>query len=238
MWSANSMKWVYSPIYYTSSDQLTFIVDFALNLLTIKQENPLLLKDFSMPLGWRNNISSVSNSSDLALGTIGTYGTSNLTEIAELSLMQIEREHNNDISKPELLTNGTSIVSIKNVSKINPSSFEVSLSAISKPFVLVLADLYDPFWIASVNGKNIPSDPIGGGINGFMINETGQLNINIHYEPQKWFGYGLIITSIILLVYTCYLICSSISISHLFKICGMTFPNARRKIGSKFKEFG
>lgn len=38
------------------------------------------------------------------------------------------------------------------------------------------------------------------GTNGFVVNQTGQLDIMIEYGPQKWFDSGIIIVQAILIV--------------------------------------
>ena len=72
--------------------------------------------------------------------------------------------------------------------KLNPTLYKVQLNA-TEPFILGLAESYDPLWIAYVNGEKIRSKPLYSLINGFWINQTGLLEITIEYEPQKWFSY-------------------------------------------------
>jgi len=55
--------------------------------------------------------------------------------------------------------------------------------------MLVFTEAYDPLWVAYVNGEKINSIPLYGVINGFWINQTGQLTITIEYEPQRWFNH-------------------------------------------------
>jgi len=79
--------------------------------------------------------------------------------------------------------------------KINPTLWKVSVNA-AKPFMLSFAESYDPLWEARVykNGKlveKVRSIPLYGVINGFWIDETGNLTIVIRYVPQDWFELGL-----------------------------------------------
>ena len=69
-----------------------------------------------------------------------------------------------------------------------------------KPFMLVFAEAYDPLWEARVykNGElveRVRSVPVYGVINGFWINETGNLTVVIRYVPQDWFELGLKISA-------------------------------------------
>lgn len=66
-------------------------------------------------------------------------------------------------------------------------------------FMLSIAESYDPSWKATVykDGKKIDtinSIPIYSIINGFWIPETGDIEIIISYEPQKWFYAGLLVS--------------------------------------------
>ena len=78
---------------------------------------------------------------------------------------------------------------------VNPTLKIVGVDA-KKPFLLVFAESYDPLWEADVykNGilvEKVRSIPVYGVINGFWINQTGNLTIIIRYLPQRWFELGL-----------------------------------------------
>ena len=71
----------------------------------------------------------------------------------------------------------------------------------TKPFMLSFAESYDPLWEARIykNGKlveKVRSIPLYSVINGFWINETGNLEIVIRYTPQDWFELGLKISGL------------------------------------------
>ena len=87
---------------------------------------------------------------------------------------------------------------IINYTKINPTLWKVKVNA-TKPFMLSFAEAYDPLWEARVykDGKKVEvvkSIPLYSVINGFWIDETGNLEIVIRYKPQDWFEIGLIIS--------------------------------------------
>ncbi len=88
--------------------------------------------------------------------------------------------------------------------KINPTLWKVKINA-TKPFMLSFAEAYDPLWEARVykDGKlveKVRSIPIYSVINGFWINETGNLEIVIRYTPQDWFELGLKISALTFIV--------------------------------------
>ena len=88
---------------------------------------------------------------------------------------------------------------VKNYSKINPTLWKVQVNA-SKPFMLSFAESHDPLWEARIykDGKlieKVRSVPLYGVINGFWINETGNLDVVIRYTPQDWFEIGLVISA-------------------------------------------
>jgi len=62
--------------------------------------------------------------------------------------------------------------------------------------MLSFAESYDPLWEARVykNGERVEvvkPVPLYGVINGFWIDKTGDLEIEIRYKPQDWFQIGL-----------------------------------------------
>lgn len=83
---------------------------------------------------------------------------------------------------------------------LNPTLWKVWVNT-TKPFMLLFAESFDPWWEARVykDGKlveRVRSVPVYGVINGFRINEIGNLTIVIRYVPQDWFELGLKISAI------------------------------------------
>jgi len=85
--------------------------------------------------------------------------------------------------------------------KINPTKYVLEIENATRPYVLSLAESYDPLWIAYTNHNQSYIDkegnttnqfktnsiPLFSIINGFHINKTGSYTLNIEYEPQYWF---------------------------------------------------
>ncbi|NJE12884.1 hypothetical protein [Thermococcus sp. LS2] len=83
-------------------------------------------------------------------------------------------------------------------SMINPTLYTVTLN-LTKPSMILFAESYDPLWEARVykDGKlveKVSPVPVYGVINGFWVNQTGNLEIVLRYTPQDWFERGLIIS--------------------------------------------
>ena len=102
------------------------------------------------------------------------------------------------------------LVIIKTCKKFNPTLWKVKVNA-TKPFMLSFAESYDPLWEVRIykNGKlvgKVRSIPIYSVINGFWINETGDLEIVIRYTPQDLFENSLAISTIIFIGCIGYLI--------------------------------
>jgi len=99
-----------------------------------------------------------------------------------------------NIYKPEIMPceseNGVNLMDLK---KIRSTKYIVNVEA-SAPFMLSFAESYDPLWAAYVNGKEYKSMPLYSVINGFWIDEAGELEITIEYKSQRWFYYGSAVT--------------------------------------------
>jgi hypothetical protein len=86
--------------------------------------------------------------------------------------------------------------------KINPTKYVVDINNATRPYIVSLAEAYDPFWNAHVGNKGeinnnnmkINSFPLYGVVNGFYVNKTGNYTLVIEYQPQDWFIQGLTIS--------------------------------------------
>lgn len=100
-----------------------------------------------------------------------------------------------------------------NYKKINPAFWKTSVKN-EKPFMLSFAESYDSLWEAVIykDGKlveRIKAVPLYGIINGFWIDKTGDLEIEIKFKPQYWFEIGILPSGLVFLgcvgyiVWTC-----------------------------------
>jgi hypothetical protein len=90
---------------------------------------------------------------------------------------------------------------LKGYNELNPTLWNVRINNPSKSFVLGFAESYDPLWQARVykDGKKVDvakATPLYGIINGFQINQTGNLDIILRYTRQDWYETGLIVAAI------------------------------------------
>jgi len=100
--------------------------------------------------------------------------------------------------------------------KNNPTEYKLHLNTTSDS-ILAFSETYDPLWVCYVNGERVSSFPLYGVINGFWINQTGNLDISIEYGPQRWFFYGSIISITTFFVCTAYLAYSYTKTKHLLQ---------------------
>jgi hypothetical protein len=104
----------------------------------------------------------------------------------------------------EGLDNQSSITStsikILGYDKIDPTHWKIRISAL-RPTTIGFAEPYDEKWQATVynQGKKMDvakSMPLYGAINGFQINQTGKLDIDISFAPQYLYQVGFVISGL------------------------------------------
>ena len=111
-----------------------------------------------------------------------------------LDVIWLYTTRNNETINELFKTNETP-ASIMEYTKINPTKYEVKVNA-TEPFMLSFAEGYDPLWEARIykDGEKVEvvkSIPLYSVINGFWVDETGDLEIETRYKPQEWFEMGL-----------------------------------------------
>jgi hypothetical protein len=89
------------------------------------------------------------------------------------------------------------------VSKLNPTKYKIHVYKSEGPTLLVLLQNYDRYWSAYVieDGKKIkvPEENhfvVNGFANGWYINKTNSLEVELYYEPQKYYEIGLTISKV------------------------------------------
>ena len=125
----------------------------------------------------------------------------------------------NEANVTDLLASNASIVSspLANVTSYQQTSeVELRITAeASSRFVLILTEPYDRLWRAYVGNSEIKPTPIYGLVNGFMVNQTGTVNIKIYYTLQNYLYLGLGI--------------SAASLSFLFVAMALIWRKRKRK---------
>jgi len=79
--------------------------------------------------------------------------------------------------------------------KINPTKYKVRVNS-SGPFMLSFAETYYRLWEASANGKRYPSIAINSVVNGYWIEDQGELDIIVEFRTQRLFYYGAVISAL------------------------------------------
>ena len=125
---------------------------------------------------------------------IGTYNLSIASNAVDVDLVTLYSGNEKAFS---YLSEEKLKAQIVSYEMIEQTKYVVDVNA-TTPFVLAIAEAYNPLWVAHINngGEISTSFPLYSVINGFSINRTGQLQITIEYEPQKYFRYGSAITAI------------------------------------------
>ncbi len=91
---------------------------------------------------------------------------------------------------------------------IDPTLFRIQANS-NAPFTLTLNQFYSSGWSVWVNGSVLPDSAHFKDVNGFnewKIDSTGNMAIEIYYEPQTLFLISKIITSVTLVVVTLYIV--------------------------------
>ncbi len=91
--------------------------------------------------------------------------------------------------------------------KISAEEYRVHIQGATKPFVLTLSETYDGLWVANTkDGKTIKSVPMYTAINGFPIDKTGDFELTVRYQLQRWLSAGFIVSLLTILVCMVYLL--------------------------------
>lgn len=81
-------------------------------------------------------------------------------------------------------------VNVTYIDTSDPTRYHVQLSAGGEVLV-VTGTVYDGDWALSINGHKVASQPVGGYLNGFIINVSGYANVTVGYKPQSWLESGI-----------------------------------------------
>lgn len=85
---------------------------------------------------------------------------------------------------------------------VDPTLWKVEVDS-SEPFLLGFAETYGMEWEARVRRdgdlvEKVRPEMIYGSINGFWINESGKLDIEVRYTPQDGYDLGLLVSAVAL----------------------------------------
>jgi hypothetical protein len=151
---------------------------------------------------------------DIQLSFIDKSGTGDLnwfmdgSVILEAGSVPIQIETNRDVAIDAVIlyTNSHGMIpeSLFNVSEptaevayelLDPTRYRVRLRT-EKPVVIALAETFDPLWVASMPGFQRASIPLYGVINGFFLDEPGNYDMILQFEPQQRARLGSLLTAL------------------------------------------
>jgi hypothetical protein len=110
---------------------------------------------------------------------------------------------------------------ISDYKKLDPTKYEIKIENATRPYVISLAESYDPLWVAhaSTEADNSMDNhdnkifkrsvPLFSVVNGHYINRTGDYTLTIEYEPQKWLVQGGTISIVTVLAILAYIVFSN-----------------------------
>jgi hypothetical protein len=93
-------------------------------------------------------------------------------------------------SLSEMIARGGTAAPVVAVEELSTTKWKVTVN-LTEPTMLAFAMPYDSGWVAIVNGHTYSSIALYTILNGFWINETGELTIQIVYMPQQTFELGM-----------------------------------------------
>jgi hypothetical protein len=105
---------------------------------------------------------------------------------------------NSAAATPDALFEETSPPAEISYEQIDPTRYRVRVRA-ERPFVLALAETYDPLWVALGPDLQVASVPLYGVINGFFLDCIGTCEINVEYQAQQGARFGKLLTSAVVI---------------------------------------
>jgi hypothetical protein len=148
------------------------------------------------------NVQSTYNMTDL-LSRLSTQ--SGIVKIANLTDVIV---YQNNFAKPIVYSNSSS-TSTK-ITYHDPTTYKVQATSTS-PYFLVLNQVYSSGWIALVNGTKLTTHfEDSNGFNSWYVNYTGNMTIDIYYEPQTTYIASIIISIIVIILISFYVILATI----------------------------
>lgn len=97
--------------------------------------------------------------------------------------------------------------------QISPVLYNLKIENGKKGNRLIMSSKYDYLWklkIMSGSKSGFSSKPYMNRFNSFVIPQNGNYTVSVYYFPQKWTDYGLVISSITILILIVYIMCLKI----------------------------
>ena len=79
--------------------------------------------------------------------------------------------------------------------QVSPESYEITVKGCSSPFMLSLAEAFDPLWSMQLeDGTKVEPVRLYFTTTGFPVDRSGDFKLKVEYTPQKWFNTGLLVS--------------------------------------------
>ncbi len=116
-------------------------------------------------------------------------GKVDLDEIIIYSLKETEENP----SLKEVFSPQSSQPKELNYTQITPTEYEIKITT-DEPFWLIFSESFNPLWRAYINNEEIEKVVAYSFMNGFYVDKTGNLVIQIHFTGQTYFSIGSLIS--------------------------------------------
>ena len=144
------------------------------------------------------NVQSTYNMTDLLFRLSNQSGIVKVANLTDVIVYQ------DNFAKPIVYANSSS-TSTKIV-YLDPTTYKVQATSTS-PYFLVLNQAYSSGWTASINGTKLTTHAEdSNGFNSWYINYTGNMTIDIFYEPQTTYIASVIASIGVLISVSAYII--------------------------------
>jgi hypothetical protein len=116
-------------------------------------------------------------------------GKVDLDEIIIYSLKETEE----NTSLKEVFSPQSSQSKELNFTQITPTEYEIKITT-DEPFWLIFSESFNPLWRAYINNEEIEKVVAYSFMNGFYVDKTGDLVIQIYFTGQTYFSIGSLIS--------------------------------------------
>lgn len=111
-------------------------------------------------------------------------------------------------AKPVVYTDSSNATT--EITSQNPTMYKIQANS-TAPYNLMLNQAYSTGWRASVNGTELTTHfETDNGFNGWYVNYTGNMKVDIYYEPQTTYLVSLIISTITITSILTYLVITTV----------------------------
>jgi hypothetical protein len=116
--------------------------------------------------------------------------------------------YQNEYAKPVVYTDSSN-ATLK-ITNHDPTMYKIQANS-TLPYFLVLNQIYATGWTASVNGTKLTTHiEDSNGFNNWYINYTGNMTIDIYYEPQTIYIAGMMASIVVIISVSVYVILATV----------------------------